>query len=158
MADPERSLAVLRRLVQDDLERRGRAGAGFAAAVLAARGRLGLDPDSFGRRLGIPGWAVVLLERGHTGPSGAPPALADVAPDIDWTSLGLPGPGEPPGRPGRPRPGRAPRHAVAVLGLVDGRLSRIPPYPPPPRLGAGSWELGAAAAARCDRPGPAPAP
>lgn len=83
------ALAALRALVAADLERRGHTRAGLATAVLVARGRLGLDPEGFGRLLRVPGWVVVLLERGHTAPERAPAALAATAPDIDWAELGV---------------------------------------------------------------------
>lgn len=62
----------------------------LCAAVIAARGALGLEPSAFSRLLRVTSTVVSDLERGGCAPALAPPRLADVAPDVDWGALGVP--------------------------------------------------------------------
>jgi DNA-binding transcriptional regulator YiaG len=50
----------------------------FAGAVLAIRGRAGLDQATFGRVVGVPVGLLRALESGILHPTHAPPALAQL--------------------------------------------------------------------------------
>jgi hypothetical protein len=62
--------------VVDDLAAEGHPFPRFAGAVLAIRGRAGLDQATFGRLVGIPLSLLRGLEAGVLHPTHAPPALA----------------------------------------------------------------------------------
>lgn len=71
-----------------DLASEGHPWPAFAAALLATRGRLGLDTAGMARQWGVPAELVCLLENGLVDPVTAPPGLIALAPEIDWPALG----------------------------------------------------------------------
>lgn len=88
MTPPDRAAVVERALVQ----RRRAAGAcwpALAAAVLLARARLHADPATFARLLGVPLPVALDLEEGRCAPLLAPPSLSSIAPEVDWSALGV---------------------------------------------------------------------
>ncbi len=84
------AIDIARRGLARALARDGWQWPSLCAAVIVARGRLGLDPVAFASALGVPRTTVALLEGGGCAPLLAPPRLADVVPDIDWAALGVP--------------------------------------------------------------------
>ena len=68
-------------------EDEGREWPAFAAALVVARGRTGHDRSRFASLLGVAEAIVGDLEDGRLPPWCAPPGLADVAPDMDWSLL-----------------------------------------------------------------------
>jgi DNA-binding transcriptional regulator YiaG len=69
------TLALWIRVV-DELAAEGHPFPGFAGAILAIRGRAGLDQATFGRLVGVPLGLLRALETGILHPTHAPPALA----------------------------------------------------------------------------------
>lgn len=78
----------MRDRVACDLAAEGHPWPAFAAALLATRGRLGVDVGGMSQLWGVPPEMVCLLEGGLIDPASAPPGLAVLAPDIDWPALG----------------------------------------------------------------------
>jgi DNA-binding transcriptional regulator YiaG len=62
--------------VIEQLAREGHPFPRFAGALLAIRGRAGLDQATFGRMVGVPLGLLRALESGVLHPTHAPPALA----------------------------------------------------------------------------------
>jgi hypothetical protein len=62
--------------VVEELAAEGHPFPGFAGAILAIRGRAGLDQATFGHLVGVPLGLLRALETGVLHPTHAPPALA----------------------------------------------------------------------------------
>jgi DNA-binding transcriptional regulator YiaG len=73
---PGATLLVAR--VVEQLASEGHPFPRFAGAVLAIRGRAGLDQATFGRVVGVPLGLLRALESGILHPTHAPPALAQL--------------------------------------------------------------------------------
>jgi hypothetical protein len=68
----------------------GRQWPALCAAVLVARAVLAVDRVRFAAMLGIDPTTAASLETGGCAPGLAPARLADIAPDVDWWSMGVP--------------------------------------------------------------------
>jgi hypothetical protein len=86
----DRGFDVLVAALAERYDAEGRTWPAFCAALAVARGRLGLGRAELAQRLGVPHRDVANLERGLRHPALAPPALARVAPQVDWSARGVP--------------------------------------------------------------------
>lgn len=89
MSDSPRLRVALRR-VEAGLVHDGGQWPALRAAIVVARARLGLDRNRFATRLGLRADGARDLEAGGWPPALAPPLLADLVPEIDWSALGVP--------------------------------------------------------------------
>jgi hypothetical protein len=72
------------------LRAEGRQWPALCAAVLVARAALSVDRAGFAALLGVEPHVATALETGWCAPGLAPARLADVVPDVDWWSMGVP--------------------------------------------------------------------
>ena len=72
------------------LREEGRQWPALCAAVLVARAQLAVDQARFAALVGIDPATAAALETGGCAPGLAPARLADIAPDVDWWSMGVP--------------------------------------------------------------------
>ena len=86
MSDEARARRHLTVVLRDE----GRQWPALCAAVLVARAVLAVDRVRFAAMLGIEPCMAASMETGGCAPGLAPARLADVVPDVDWWSMGVP--------------------------------------------------------------------